>query len=459
MEQIATTTTPLEAKVQDPAAAFKPDELLSSALQSLEKFGGFDLFESAISGMRNINPACGARYTIFMNESAKRPERIALKKTLKLWASILSSSDNIFELIEECQEKTNSTDQLLKKNLKAAVDETRKLEQSYRTVDLFYKNTESSKVKDVSFINADLEQLQDLENTRFIDAIHQELIDNYDRLDLRKNYSLLIIPGYLGSNKLVQKWAKIAHQNKVMLITDFENLNGPDDVMELFEEANLTGADPWNSNVLITTNWIVGRGKYSELDEPEHLYIPPSAALAGKIYNALMSQVAAGEKYGTINEVDGVKFDLLKSETSNLERLGLIPMVKEFGRVMAFSGKTLFNGDNIGLQIYSVVRVFDYVAKVLMHFLNKRAFENFTANSRKELNGQIVKFLDSITGPGRLIEDFSIKRFEQDLLQKDRVYLDIHLKPYFPAKAFLIKLDGQKGDDGNDWNTEYEQKK
>ncbi|MEN2802009.1 type VI secretion system contractile sheath protein TssC, partial [Capnocytophaga sputigena] len=68
--------------------------------------------------------------------------------------------------------------------------------------------------------------------------------------------------------------------------------------------------------------------------------------------------------------------DLKKSEIANLESLGLIPMVNEYGKVMAFSAKTLFNGDNIGLQTYSVVRVFDYVTKVLMDFLNRRAFEN-----------------------------------------------------------------------------------
>ena len=93
-----------------------------------------------------------------------------------------------------------------------------------------------------------------------------------------------------------------------------------------------------------------------------------------------------------------------------------------------------------------------------MDFLNRRAFENFNANTRKELMDQIVRFLDSITGPSKLIENFTIKRFQQDDYQKDRIHLDIHLKPYFPAKNFLIKLEGQKGDDGsNDWNSEYEQ--
>ena len=93
-----------------------------------------------------------------------------------------------------------------------------------------------------------------------------------------------------------------------------------------------------------------------------------------------------------------------------------------------------------------------------MDFLNRRAFENFTAKTRKEIMGQIVSFLDGITGPDKLIENFEIRRFEQDPNQKDRIYVDIHMKPYFPAKNFLIKMDGQKGDDGTEWDTDYEQK-
>lgn len=437
----------------------KPAELLEASLKTLEKFGGFDLLESAVEGVQNINPERKARKKIFLEETAKKADREELKKTLQWWSEILTESEDVGDMIQACQEKSDQADQLLKKNLKSAIEQTNVLERSYRSVALFFKNTESLKVKNVSIINVEPDQLKDLDNDRFINAIQNELVDNYDRLDLRYNYSLLVLPGYLGSNKVVEKWAKIAHENKVMLVTDFQNLDAPDDVMELFEAENLTGGDAYRSNVMMSCNWLVGRGKYDEIGEEEDLYVPAAPALAGKIYNTLMSQVTAGKKYGGINEVDGVRFDLKKSEIANLEKLGLIPMVKEYGKVMAFSAKTLFNGDNLGLQTYSVVRVFDYVAKVMMDFLNRRAFENFTANSRKELNGQIVKFLDSITGPTKLIEHFSIKRFEQDPVQKDRIYLDIVLRPYFPAKTFLIKLDGQKGDDGNDWSSEYDQEK
>jgi hypothetical protein len=452
-EQLQAQTA--ESAVLEPK---KREGAVKQSAEKLAKYGGFDLLETSIEGAQNMNPDRKARRQIFMNEANKESEREVLKKTLEMWASALKENESLTDMVAQCEDKSKVAEETLLKNLAIAIHETKELEQSYRTIGLFYKNTETDKVRNVTVINADLEQLQDLDNTRFIDAIHNELVDNYDRLDLKNNYGLLVIPGYLGSNKVVEKWAKIAHENKVMLVTDFAHLDEPDDVMEMFDAAYLTGGDIYRSNVLMTCNWLVGRGKFDVVGESEDLFIPPSAALAGKIYKTLMSQVTAGKKFGGINEVDGVRFDLKKSEIANLENMGLIPMVNEYGKVMAFSGKTLFNGDNLGLQTYSVVRVFDYVTKVLMDFLNRRAFENFTAKTRKEIMGQIVQFLDGITGPDKLIENFEIRRFEQDPIQKDRIYLDIHMKPYFPAKNFMIKMEGQKGDDGTEWDTEYEQK-
>lgn len=440
-----------EVIIENPAQKLKETE------ERLAKYGGFDLLESAVENVQNMNPSRKARKKIFLSESSKKNEREMLRKTLEIWAGVLSSTDDISEMAIDSEEKSKQAEASLVKNLGSVLEQTRDMEQSYRSVALFYKNTESQKIKNINIVNAELDQLKDLDNTRFIDAIEEELVQGYDRLDLRDNYGLLVIPGYLGSNKVVEKWAKIAHNNKVMMVTDFEHLDEPDDVMEMFELAKLTGGDDYRSNVIMSCNWLVGRGKYDEFGEDEDLFVPPSGALAGKIYKTLMSQVTAGKKFGGINEVDGVRFDLKKGEISQLEKLGLVPMVNEYGKVMAFSAKTLFNGDNLGLQTYSVVRVFDYVTKVLMDFLNRRAFENFNAKTRKELMGQIVRFLDEITGPDKLIEDFSIKRFEQDPKQKDRILLDIHMKPYFPAKNFMIKLDGQKGDDGTEWGTDYEQ--
>jgi hypothetical protein len=430
---------------------------LEQSLSKLEKAGGFAFIENVIDGLANMNPQRKARKNIFMSDPEKNTERKQLSKNLETWLELLKQQKTASEIVEISEKSASDAQILLNKNLGLALESFKDLEQSYRSVALFYKNTESDKVKNVNIMNASLEQVTDLDNTRYIDYVAEELKDNYDRLDLRDNYSLLVIPGYMGANKVVEKWSKIAYENKVMLVTDFANLESPDDVMDIFTDGNFTGGDAFKSNTIMTCNWIVGRGKVDQVGETEDLFVPPSSALAGKMYYTMMSQVTAGKKHGSINEVDAVNFDLKKSEISHLEKMGLVPMVNEYGKVMAFSAKTLFNGDNLGLQTYSVVRVFDYITKVLFDFLNRRAFENWTSKLEGDLRSQIVKFLDGIQGPDRLIEKFKILKLEQDPKQKDRVLIDIHITPYFPAKSFVVKLDGQKGDDGTEWNSEYKQ--
>jgi len=438
-------------------AGGSPELQLRENAEKLSEYGGFELLEGAIDDVQNMNPDRKARKNIFLSEDSRKHERSVLNKSLNLWVDVLSSSDDLMEMVEKCEVGSQSAETCLKKNLKSGLQDTEELERSYRSLAFFFKNTEMDKLRNLTIMNADIEQLKDLDNTRFFDAVREKMVDNYDRLDLRDNYSLMVLPGYLGSNKVIEKWSKMAYENKVMIVTDFLHLDNPEDVIDVFETEKLTSNDQYKSNIIMTCNYLVGRGKAEYAGEEDDLHIPGSAALAGKMYRTLMSQVAAGKKFGALSEVDGVRFDLKKSEIANLEKLGLVPMVNEYNKVMAFSAKTLYSGDNLGLQTYSVVRVFDYVTKVLIDFLNRRAFENFNAKTRKELMGQIVKFLDNISGPDKLIEDFSIKRFEQDPKQKDRVLIDIHLKPYFPAKNFMIKLDGRKGDDGNEWDAEYEQ--
>lgn len=454
MQQGASTQ---DLAYKSPEAGSAPALTLDQSLDKLAKYDSFDFLESAIDGIESLNPRRKARKQIFLSDAAKKKERAELKKKLTQWLQLLANSSDISEMADTCQQRSDAAAALLKKNMKKAAEASRDLEVSYRSLNLFYKNTESDKLKNITILNAGAEQLRDLDNPKFIEYVGAELKQNYDRLDLRNNYSILCVPGYLGSNAVVEKWAKLSHDTKTMLVTDFMDIDNPDDTLDMFTEANLTGGEIHRSNVMMACNYIVGRQKAAEIDEEDDVRIPPSAALAGKLYYTLMSQVTAGKKHGGMNEVEAIRFDLKKSEISAMDKAGLIPMVAEYGKVMAFSSKTLFNGDNIGLQTYSVVRVFDYINKVLIDFLNRRAFENWTTLTERDLRQQIVTFLDGITGAQNLIEKFRIIRFERDANQKDRIHLDINITPYFPAKSFMLKLDGHKGDDGNNWDTVTEQ--
>lgn len=429
---------------------------IDASLTTLAKAGGFDFLEAVVDGTDNLNPQRKAKKNIFLTDENKKEQRAELKKKLNVWLELLANSESVSVMVDKSSERADISEKLLKGNLKKVLHATKELEQSYRSVNLFYKNTESPKLKNVSIMNASMSQLTDLDEPKFIEHVAEEMKQNFDKLDLRKNYSLMVIPGYLKSNKVVDKWAKMAYDNKVMMVTDFENVENPEDALDLFTDANLTGGDPHKANILMTCNYIVGRGKNKDIGEEEDIYVPGSAALAGKIYCTKMSQPVAGKTYGSIDEVDAVRFDMKKAEISELENVGLVPLVGEWGKVMPFSSKTLFTGDNLGMQTYSVVRVFDFIAKVMSDFLNRRAFELWNTRMEGNLRKQIVKFLDGIQGPDKLIEKFQIIRFERDEDQKDRIFLDIHITPFFPAKSFLVKLDGYKGDDGEEWKASFQ---
>lgn len=457
---------PNEESKSEQSASFKVDEkqkgtlvAIDESLTTLAKVGGYDFLEAIVDGADNLNPQRKAKKNIFLTDNNKKESRAELKMKMNMWLDLLTNSDSVSAMVDKSVEKSGVAEKLLKGNLKKVLETTKELEESYRSVNLFYKNTESPKLKNVSIMNASMDQLTDLDEPRFIEHVADELKQKFDRLDLRQNYSLMVIPGYLRSNKVVDKWAKIAYNNKVMMLTDFENVETPDDVLDMFTDANLTGGDPHKANVLMTCNYIVGRGKNKDVGEEEDIYVPGSSALAGKVYCTKMSQPVAGKTYGSIDEVDAVRFDMKKAEISELENVGLLPLVGEWGKVMPFSAKTLFTGDNLGMQTYSVVRVFDFIAKVMSDFLNRRAFELWNTKMEGNLRKQIVKFLDGIQGPDKLIEKFQILRFERDEDQKDHIFLDVHITPFFPAKSFLVKLDGYKGDDGEEWKSEFKQDK
>ena len=425
----------------------------------------FDIFGTTIEGVSNLNPTKKARRNIYLTESRNSEDRKQLKKRLQYWLDLLSNGADIPSMIKTCEEKSVQAKALYAKNIAVGLNTTSELERAYRTVDSFFKNTGLDKIKNVHFMNASREQITDLSNPIFIEKVRAELNHCYNRLDLSAHYSLLVIPGYLEKNSTLDCWAEIAHNHKVTLITDFRHLNAPDDVIDLFMDAKHTSADAFKTNVLMTSNWLVGRAGYSELYMEEYpdlgvenpLFIPPSAALAGKIYtsNGTMAQVQAGNKFGKLKGVDGVAFDILKTEIAQMESIGLIPMVNEHKMVMAFSAKTLFNGDNLGLKNYPIVRTFDWVTKVLIDFLNRSAFQNFNKGTENRLKSQIGKFLNSIQGNGKLIKSFKILDLSQDPNDKNTINLKIHLTPFFAAKNFMLSMSGTDGGDGApDWNSD-----
>ncbi|QWX84220.1 hypothetical protein H0I23_00795 [Cellulophaga sp. HaHaR_3_176] len=372
-----------------------------------------------------------------------------------LWHYLFINTTSKSDFQKRGKEYYTVVEDRFKANLLNILEIAKPLEIAYYGLNHFIKNTEEESISNLTIINVDKENCSTLDNPVFFNLVAKELKDTYDRLDMMDHYSLMVFPGYFGSHNVLTQWSKIASEHKVVLVTDFSDLDTPEDVVELFEKAEHVQQETYLANTIMTCNWLVARGANKWLGEKEPLYVAPSPALAGKLYSSLLSQACAGTEFGRINSSKGVRFLMTKNDLSTIEQKGLIPMYYTNGNTIAYSAKTLFNGDNLGLQTYSVVRVFDYLSKVLVDYLNQRTFENFNVNIRKETMEEIIQFLDKHVGSGRLISNFKVLRFEKDPKHKDQVLLNLNITPYFPAKNFLIRMYGKSDMNTSSWKTDY----
>jgi hypothetical protein len=152
--------------------------------------------------------------------------------------------------------------------------------------------------------------------------------------------------------------------------------------------------------------------------------------------------------------VKGCRLDLLVSEMKPIEDKHIVPMVFSEGRVMAFNNATLFNGNPASMQEYSIVRVYEWIKKVLIHYLHEKVFENWNTIVANDLQANITNFLNANKGPLKLFKDFELSKPRQDPNTKE-ISIDIKINPHFAAKEFIVKL---KTDEKKNDSSEIEEK-
>ena len=440
----------LELKKQAVAEQAPVASSSENTAELLSAFGGFNAVRGFMPDADNLNPTKKAAKAVFLTDKRFKDKREGLINDIKGWLEVLEEGhETATEFVDSCKEKEEKYEKVLKQGITDALFATANLERSYRALDSFFKTANAEKVKNLRIINVYKDDIAD-PDSGFAGEVDAILRGGFDRLSLKDCYSLLVVPGNVFQDKVsLLQWAKIAFKYKVMLLTDHADEYSFDDLF-----ANTEGykdSDIELQNVIMTANWIVGREseKLSD-DEKENpaFFISSSSALAGKLYDesASMAQGAGGKKYGTIDGVKGVRLDLLKSEIASLMDNQVIPMVYSEGRVIAFNNATLYNGDNTAMKEYPIVRVFDWVKKVLMNYVHEVALENWDPyNSPKNLKAKIQAFLNDYKGYGNLFQNYEIKEPTQDPITK-RITCDISLTPFYSAKNFIIKVAADKKD-------------
>jgi hypothetical protein len=414
----------------------------------LKQFGGFNAVRGFMPDADNLNPARKAVKAVFLSDKRFKEKRENLIKEIKGWLTLLDENHgSATEFADACKAKEEKYTKLLEQGITDALFATAPLERSYRALDSFFKTANAEKLKNLRVINVYKDDIAD-PDSGFAGEVETLLRNGFDRLSLKDCYSLMVIPGYVFQDKpTLMQWAKIAFKYKVMMLTDHSDEYSFDDLYTNTE--SYRDSDMELQNVVMTANWIVGRDKENMSEDEKQnaaFFIPGSAALAGKLYDesANMAQGAGGKKYGTLDGVKGVHIDLLKSEIASLMDNQVIPMVYSEGRVMAFNNTTLYSGDNTAMKEYPIVRVFDWVKKVLMNYVHEVALENWDPyNSPKNLKSKIQSFLNDYKGYGNLFQNYEIKEPTQDPETK-RITCDISLTPFYSAKNFVIKVSADK---------------
>lgn len=428
----------------------RPQQSAQDVSKLLSAYGGFNAVRGFMPDADNLNPARKAAKAVFLSDKRFKEKRENLINDIKGWLEVLDEGhESATEFVDACKEKEEKYTKLLSQGITDALFATANLERSYRELDSFFKTANTDKVKNLRIINVYKDDVAD-SDSGFAQEVEGILRNGFDRLSLKDCYSLLVVPGNVFQDKpTLLQWAKIAFKYKVMLITDHADEYSFDDLYTNTEWYH--DSDIELQNVIMTANWLVGRDaekmSEDEKDSPA-FYICGSSALAGKLYDesANMAQGAGGKKYGTLDGVKGVKLDLLKSQIAALMDNQVIPMVYSEGRVMAFNNTTLYNGDNTAMKEYPIVRVFDWVKKVLMNYVHEVALENWDPyNSPKNLKAKIQAFLNDYKGYGNLFQNYEIKEPTQDPVTK-RITCDISLTPFYSAKNFIIKVSADKKD-------------
>lgn len=430
--------TPFQARdLEDAFLHFKPCmdiELLTEEGESVTEsfsFRSIDDFEDEqLIGQSEILNSSFQKIENY-NDSIWRTER---DKSL--------SGAELKKAIDNFVTNREAAEQNLQNNLSNIHDSIRTLEVAYRTLASFFANAGTGNASCASILNVRKKDLESLDSEDAI-AIKKVLKQYYDRLDLTGSYSLFVLPGYLGDATKIREWANIACKNKVIMVTDFEDCHSFMDLIDALEQAHLQGPDLSLSNVIMTCNYLLGRKKSELADEEDDVYFPGSGALAGRLANVEeinIAQGAVGKEYGNLDQINGARLNLLKSEIEVLVNLGVIPMVEDEGHVMAFSNRSLYNGTIISLQEYPIVRVFDWVKKVLMNYMHEITLETWDPyKSSQKLKDKIQKFLNHYRGYKNLFSNYKLGDPVQDPESKI-VTVDISITPFYIGKNFTIKL-------------------
>jgi hypothetical protein len=415
---------------------------LASLLPSFKTSDG-DL----VRGVEWLDPKKDFQRKEFLTKKDFATQRKLLAERLKVWVENLSKSDNIDEIRKSLNEEATKLEANLEKNMKKVHKAARELETTYRAIDKFFANAQQEPDEKVNawFANISAEELMDPDDREKFEQLTKAVSDLFREWSIKDCFSMAVIPGYLGSVENIDTVARqLGLPNKLHILTDLPNFETFEEVMDMLEDpayANLPGIDQYKQYVSVFANYILARN--ANQYEDDDMWIPPSAAVAGKMYQGDvtvgMQQPMAGFKHGKIADAKYLRFKANQPDASKINEKGVNPMVNFEGTAVAMGASTLYSKETF--NVYSIRRTYDYVYKTLRNYLNKQTFSVIDQKFIDTMRRDIDKFMKAISGGDNILQDYKVEIFaDEEMRKRQEVDVKVSLNPKYPARTFNIEF-------------------
>jgi hypothetical protein len=446
-----------EEKKPQPEAAEKvsEDEFASILSDSFGEFGKLasllPSFKTAdgdlVRGVEWLDPKKDFQRKEFLTKKDFANQRKLLAERLKVWVENLSKAEKIDDIRKDLSEQSAKLETNLEKNMKKVHRASREMETTYRAIDKFFANAQQEPDEKVNayFANVSAEELTDPDDKEKFEQLTKAIADLYREWSVKECFSMAVVPGYLGSVENIDTVGRqLGLPNKVHVMTDLPNFEKFEEVMDMLEDpayANLPGIDNYKQYVSVFANYLLARN--SNQYEDDDMWIPPSAAVAGKMYQGDttvgMQQPMAGFKHGKIADAKYLRFKANQPDASKINEKGVNPMVSFEGTAVAMGASTLFSKETF--NVYSIRRTYDYVYKTLRNYLNKQTFSVIDQKFIDAMRRDIDKFMKAISGGDNILQDYKVEIFaDEEMRKRQEVDIKVALNPKYPARTFNIEF-------------------
>lgn len=414
----------------------------------LLRFDGFEeLLAPLAEDLDKFSPESEGKKKRYLQDSDLIEERQALKDRVSAFLNFMENAEGEThkDVRNFAQEKLDKNEELISSNLATILGATRNMERTYREIETFFRNAAPQKVKNVTLMNVNEEALLDADSNLCYNAIDKIIMDEARSVDQRAAYATMVIPGLWKSDRpkdVIERYTKLAGEARMAFVTDFADADSVSDAISERESKRwqgVTGAERHHSKLIMMANHMILRGKHDDVDGDDELRGSVAMAVAGKMYSEKVSQPIMGEKHGSLAGSQGLAYRTVQDEVTDMSELGLNTTMNAYDKDMVYDSCTAFDGAEIPLKRYPVVRTFDYVNRVLRHFLGKVTGQQLDRAKANKTRETIQEFLDELVEQ-KIISAGKVTQFDWNSKVPDRIDVNVDIQPLWAVRTFVYEL-------------------